>query len=132
MGDKNYKWWVGYAEDAETFSGPYDDREEAIQVGREQHEGDFYIVEADKTIMGPNFDGEAHAESIMEDLCENNGDCFGEDGPEDPWAHLADAHRTLGSAIEKAVKEWLSANAGKTWAFDDMRNGEYIKQAPAA
>lgn len=127
MGDKNYKWWVGYAEDAECFSGPYSTRDEAIEVGREEYDEAFYVVEADKSILVANIDGESHAERIMEEICENNEECFGEDGPDDPWAHIKDAHKTLGAAIERTVNDWLKANPGRTWSFGDMRNGEYIE-----
>lgn len=71
MGDKNFKWWVSDSEDAEIFSGPYDTRDAAISEGESLYEGEqFYIVEADKTVMSSHVDGEAYAERIMEDLCE--------------------------------------------------------------
>lgn len=127
MGDKNYKWWVGYAEDAESFSGPYETREEAIGAGRDEYDEMFYICEADKSVIRANVDGENLAERVMEELCDNNEECFGEDGPDDPWAHISDAHRSLGNAIEKAVADWLDKNPGRTWSFGDVRNGEYIE-----
>lgn len=127
MGDKNFKWWVADAEDAEIFHGPYGDRDEAIQVGEADFDGEpFYIVEADKTVMSSYVDGEAWAERIMEDLIERNEECFGEDGPDDPWAEYDKPHQSLGNAIEKAVADWLAAHPGKTWSFHDMRNGETI------
>jgi hypothetical protein len=132
MGDKNYKWWVGFSEDDERFSGPYDTGEEAVDVGREEYDGRFYVVEADKSVIVANIDGEFYAELIMEDICENNEECFGEDGPDDPWAHIPDAHRTLGRAIEDAVKTWLAANPGKTWCFGDVRSGAYVEHVEAA
>ncbi len=127
MGDKNFKWWVSDSEDAEIFSGPYDSRDASISEGESLYEGEqFYIVEADKTVMSSYVDGEAYAERIMEDLCERNGDCFGEDGPDDPWASYDKPQNSLGRAIERAVSDWLAAHPGKTWSFADMRNGEYI------
>lgn len=130
MGDKNYKWWVGYAEDAEIFQGPHDTREDAIAAGHDEYPAgeyeSFYVCEADKAVIRANIDGEAIAERVMEELCENNEECFGEDGPDDPWAHHKDAHRTLGNAIEKAVSDWLKDYPGKTWCFDHVRSGEYV------
>ncbi|MBB5664778.1 hypothetical protein GGE68_002975 [Rhizobium leguminosarum] len=130
MSDKNFKWWVSDSEDAEIFSGPYDSREEAIHVGTGDYDrAPFYIVEADKTVMSAYVDGEAYAERIMEDLTERNEECFGEDGPDDPWAEYDKPHRSLGNAIEQAVSDWVAAHPGKTWSFHEMRNGEYITPA---
>lgn len=127
MGDKNFKWWAADSEDAEIFQGPYADREEAIQVGTCDFDGEpFYIVEADKSVMTCNIDGESFAERIMEELCENNEECFGEDGPDDPWSEYALPHKALGDLIEKAVAEWLVAMPGKTWCFGTQRKGETI------
>lgn len=133
MGDKNFKWWIADSEDAEIFRGPYDSREEAIQVGECDFEGeDFYVVEADKSVMSGYVDGESYAERIMEDLIDRNDDCFGEDGPDDPWAEYEKPHQSLGNAIEKAVRDWLIAHPGKTWSFGTMRNGEDIAARPIA
>lgn len=133
MGDKNFKWWAADSEDAEIFQGPYDSREEAIQVGKTDFDGaDFYVVEADKSVMCANIDGEAYAERVMEELCDNNEECFGEDGPDDPWAEYEKPHRSLGDAIEKAVEGWLAAHPGKTWSFGTMRNGETMAAKLAA
>lgn len=127
MGDKNFKWWAADSEGAEIYQGPYDSREEAIQVGETDFDGEpFYIVEADKTVMSGYVDGEAYAEQIMDDLCERNEECFGEDGPDDPWSAYDNPQRALGNAIEAAVKEWLAAHPGKTWTFHETRNGETI------
>lgn len=126
MGDKNYKWYHGYAEDAESFSGPFDTKEEAISSGSGFYDSDFYVCEADKTVMRANVDGEMLAERIMEELCDNNEECFGEDGPNDPWSHIKDAHRTLGNAIEQAVADWLKDYPGRTWSFDHVRDGSYV------
>lgn len=127
MGDKNFKWWIADSEDAEIFHGPYEDREEAIHVGETDFDGEpFYIVEADKTVMSGYIDGESYAERIMEDLIERNDECFGEDGPDDPWTDYEKPHRDLGNAIEKAVADWLAAHPGKTWSFCTQRNGETI------
>ncbi|MBO9194362.1 hypothetical protein J5277_09615 [Rhizobium sp. 16-449-1b] len=133
MGDKNFKWWVSDSEDAEIFQGPYDSRGDAIQVGNSDFDGEaFYIVEADKTVMSAYVDGEAYAAMIMDDLSERNEECFGEDGPDDPWAGYDKPHRSLGNAIEQAVSTWLAAHPGKTWSFHEMRNGEYVTPAAQA
>lgn len=129
MGDRNFKWWLASGEDDECFSGPFASRDEAIDEGRGQYGDDetFYVCEADKTVMRCSIDAESHADRILEELCENNLECFGEDGPDDPWAHVTHAHRALGRAIEDAVSDWLAATPGKTWTFDTVRNGEYIE-----
>lgn len=127
MGDKNFKWWTADSEDAEVYQGPYSSREEAIGAGEDNYDGeDFYVVEADKMVIASNIHGEDYAEKILEDLTERNEDCFGEDGPGDPWAEYGNPVRSLGMAIESAVKVWLAVNPGKTWCFDTTRNGEII------
>jgi hypothetical protein len=133
MGDKNFKWWVADSEDAEVFQGPYDSREEAIRVGEGDFEGEpFYVVEADKTVMSSYVDGEAYAERIMEDIIDRNDECFGEDGPDDPWAEYEKPHLSLGNAIETAVAAWLAAHPGKTWTFHTQRNGATITPVAVA
>jgi len=133
MGDKNYKWWTADAEDAEIFQGPYDTRAQAIDTGTEYYEGEpFFVTEADKSVMSSYIDGEGYAESIMEDLADRNSDCFGEDGPDDPWAAYDNPLRSLGAAVEKAVSAWAAEHPGKTWCFGDQRNGEVITPAVAA
>lgn len=125
IGDNVFKWWVAEAEDAESFNGPHECREDAIEEGKSLFDGQpFYVVEADKTVMSPYVDGEAHAERIMEELTERNEECWGEYGPDDPWAYYQDPQRSLGNAIEHAVAEWLKVHPGTTWSFHIMRNGE--------
>ncbi|WP_312412011.1 hypothetical protein [Shinella sp.] len=133
MGDKNFKWWFADSEDAEFYRGPFDTREDAIAAGESELDGyPFHIVEADKTVMSSYVDGEEYAEKIMEDLTERNEECWGEDGPDDPWGEYSNPHRSLGNAIERAVADWLEAHPGKTWSFHEMRNGETITPAQIA
>lgn len=136
MGDKNYKWWTADVADTESFSGPYDSREEAIATGHGEYPAAdyeaFYIVEADKSVIRASFSEDDIAERIMEQICENNEECFGEDGPDDPWSHHAGAHAALEAALQKAVDGWLADYPGRTFCFDDMRNGEYIETVKEA
>jgi hypothetical protein len=132
VGDKNFKWWAADSEDSEVYQGPYETREEAIQVGETDFDGEpFYITEADKSVMRVSLNSDWFSERIMEELCENNEECFGEDGPDDPWGAYENPHGSLGKAVEKAVEEWLAAHPAKTWTFDTQRNGETITPAAA-
>lgn len=134
MGDGNFRWYVGYGREPEIYQIAEDTRDAALQAARnDQYDdpcyGGFTLVEADKSVMTANIDGDGIAERVMEELCENNEECFGEDGPDDPWAHIKDAHRSLGQAIEEAVEIWLAVNPGKTWCFGTTRNAEYFPPA---
>lgn len=133
MGDNVFKWWVADSEDAESYHGPHNTREEAIAEGESLFDGhQFYVVEADKTVMSSYVDGESYAERIMEDLTERNEECWGEYGPDDPWAAYQNPQRSLGNAIERAVADWVKEHPGSTWSFHTMRNGEIITPAAEA
>lgn len=126
MGDGNFKWYAASGSDPESYHIVEDTREAAIQAARNDEFEDFTIVEADKSLMSPNVDGDWYAERIMEDLGERNEECFGEDGPDDPWSGDGTAAADLSKAIEATVAEWLKAHPGRTWSFGSTRNEEYF------
>lgn len=123
-GDGNFKWWAGSGEDAEIFQGPYDSKEEALQVARAELEYGFTIVEADKSLVSNTIDGDDYAERIVEELLEDNAECWGEDGPDDVWS--PPQIDGLAADIRKAVDMWLMNNQPTTWSFGVQRNSEYF------
>lgn len=127
MGDGNFKWYVGRGAQPEIYQTTCDSRDEAMQVGRAEHHHDgdgFTIVEADKVLLGLNFSEDSVAESIIEQLEENNEDCWGEDGPDDPWPEGAQAD--LEKRLRATVGDWLKAHPPTTWRFGTQRNEEFF------
>lgn len=127
MGDGIFKWYVGLGEDCEVFHLVDGGRDDAIEVGRNDYHRDgvgFTICEADKSVLGPNFSEDSIAESIMEQLLENNEDCWGEDGPDDPWPD--GAQEDLQKRLRATVADWLKAHPAETWRFGTQRHNEFF------
>lgn len=129
-GNGIFKWYWATSEDAERWHGTADSREEAIREGRGEFPyEDFWICECDKSVMGVSFNSELVAEQIMDDLMENNEECFDEDSDGEAWPD-PEAERALAVALEAAVSDWLTRFPAKTWTFGETRHVEKIK-APA-
>lgn len=129
MGDKNFKWYVADSVDAEQFHSKHDTREEAIKEGYGVYGDDpFVLIEADGSVVKPNFNVDWVVDTILEDLDENNPECWSEDGSEDAWQNIP----ALAASIEKAVEDWLIANPPRTFCVDEFRATEFFNGAKAA
>lgn len=128
MGDGKFKWYVGRGVEPECYDMSCDSREEAIQTGRvEYHHIDgegFTVVEADKSVISNVFNASHIVEIILDDLIDNNPECWGEDGPDDPWTEKE--LRDLERRIKGAVGTWLRKHPADTWSFGRQRNEEYF------
>lgn len=126
-GNGDFKWYWADAEDSERWYGSEDSREAAIASGRAKfgHE-EFWICEADKSVLVANFNSELFAENIMDDLIEHNEECFDEDFDGDVWPNKSAAYE-LSGRLEKAVEDWLKDFPPKTWTFGDTRSVERIE-----
>lgn len=127
MGDGIFKWYVGRGAQPENYTSTCDSRDEAIEVGRNEYHADgdgFTICEADKAVLGANFSEDSIAERIIEDLEESNHECWGEDGPDDPWP--AGAKADLEQRLRATVAAWLKAFPPTTWRFGVERNEEFF------
>lgn len=130
-GNGKFKWYAGHGKEPDYFRVCEDTREAAIQAALDEKYDDpsydgFTITQADKSLMSPRIDYEPFAEHIMETLEEGNDDCFGEDGPDEPWAQDNKAMPALEKALEDAVTKWLTAHPGRTDTFGQQRNTEYF------
>ncbi|POO54359.1 hypothetical protein CPJ18_02355 [Agrobacterium rosae] len=128
MGDRNYKWYVAGSVDAEIFTSQSDTREDALAQAKSEYGDDpFVLIEADKSVVKPNFDADNIVSEIIEELAENNYDCWGDDGDEGAWGDTSSLER----AIEKAVADWLTDVPPKTFCVDHFRNTEFFNGATA-
>jgi len=129
MGDKNYRWYLAHAEDAEIFDGVHDTREEALSAGVAMYGADpFVLLEADKAVARPDFNADWVIDTILEQLEESNVECWGEDGVDDGWGDVA----VLRSNLEKAVADWLLSDPPRTFCVDHVRTCDRINVPLAA
>lgn len=123
MSTLNWKWYVGNDEAIYT-SGPYDTREEAVQIARDEFEGG-YIIEAYKlpVELSAFFDANRFledAEELAYDLTNELGDPIF-----DPTGAQID---DLEKRIRVAIKQWQEDHklVFMPFMFTGTRNGEYI------
>lgn len=128
MGDRNYKWYVAGSVDAEISTSQSDTREDALAQAKSEYGDDpFVLIEADKSVVKPNFDADNIVSKIIEELAENNSDCWGDDGDEGAWGDTSSLER----AIEKAVADWLIEIPPSTFCVDHFRTTEFFNGATA-
>jgi len=124
-GNGEFKWWMSGGSGPESFHGPFDSKEEAVDEGRGYGwEDGFTVVEADKSVVSNTIGGDDYAERIVDELLEDNAECWGEDGPENEWS--TSQIDSLAADIRKTVDMWLMNNQPATWSFGVMRNSEYF------
>lgn len=128
MGDRNYKWYVASSVDAEYFTSQSDTREDALAQAKSEYGDDpFVLIEADKSVVKPNFNSDNIVSEIIEDLAENNSECWGDDGDEGAWGDTL----ALENAIQQIVADWLKENPPKTFCVDHFRTTEFFNGATA-
>lgn len=129
MGDKIFKWYVADSIDAELFHSKHDTREEALAEGYGVFADEpFVLIEADKAVVKPTFNSDWVVETILNELEENNPECWGEDGVDDGWGTTDN----LRDAIEKAVADWLEDDPPRTFSIDECRTTEGFNGAKTA
>lgn len=122
-GDGVFKWFYAYSEDAETWMGRCDTRDDAIAQGKAEYDDDFWITEADSAKVSFDiFD----TDRILEDYEEANIECWGEDGPD--ISPSKDQRRELEALLSAAFKGWAERHnlKGHIWSFGNVRNVEKI------
>ena len=124
-GNGKFKWWVGQGAEPEAYQGPFDTQSEALSVGETEYLYDGYtICEADKSVV--QFDSMPGyvIDNFLEDLAENNEECWGEDGSDEPWSK--DAVAALDVMLSHTIQAWLKLYPAKTWAFGTMRKSTFV------
>lgn len=121
--EPDWKWYVGHS-DEEYESGPYDTREEAVYIAREEYEG-AYIVEAYKKPI----DLALHfqADWFLENFEDNNYDLSNPDG--DPLIHTTpDQEKDLEAMVRQTIREWQQKHnlVFMPWFFTGARNEDYV------
>lgn len=128
MGDKNFKWYVAGSIDAEIFSSKHDDRDDALATAKSEYgDGPFVLIEADKSVVKANLSTDWLVDKIIEDLAENNCECWGEEGDEGAWSGLVELDR----AIHQTIADWLIEHPPKTFSVDEFRTTEFFNGAAA-
>lgn len=129
MGDGNFRWWMAIGKGPESYTGPYDSREQAVMqaLSEDGRECGYTIVEADSSKAGHDV---FCADWTLERYEECNEECWGEDGA-DIEATPAQK-RDLEAMLAAALEAWFDkhGNRPRPWAFGTMRNEEYVPPEP--
>ncbi len=116
------------------WTGPFETREEALQAGLERardcETGEYFVGDADRSLPSPNFDEDWLVERLIEDICEKNEECWGEDGPDDPWT--AAEQEELGKALQTTVAGWMEKYPAHTSVLNGFRTFDRIAVPVAA
>lgn len=126
-GDGIFRWYYGQGIEPDSYNGPCDTREEAIEEGRDTYGDDGYsICEADK--MVPRLDV-LDWDFVVGRIEDCNPDCWSEDGPED-FGATTEQTDELERMLAATLREW-NAKHGliRAWGFATMRNQEYFPPA---
>lgn len=120
---KDWQWWHSH-NGGEEYYGPCDTREDAIAEGRDQADGESFIIcEARKGGLRDFINGR-----VSEWLDDRNDD----QGPPDEAIseRITDAQwKDLDARLTEAAKQWADANNihDRVWAFAATRNDEDIE-----
>ncbi|MDO3431153.1 hypothetical protein QWJ46_00500 [Rhizobium sp. CBN3] len=128
MGDKIFKWCVADSIDADVFHSRHDTREDALKEGYGVYDKDpFVLIEADRSVVKPNFHADWLIETLLEQLEEGNQECWGDDGADGAWQDIPALERLL----QEAVAKWLVDHPPKTFCVDEFRTTEFFNGATA-
>jgi len=125
--NQGWQWWVGRDEEVFTY-GPMETRDEAIQVGKSDLNGEFFLVEArqDNIALSSWFDASQWLERLDETLYDN--DLGGSEGDSN-LDHITIAEQGDLQAMVRATIALWQAQHGivvKPWHFTAQRNEEFF------
>lgn len=119
-------WWAGRGAQPEDYTaGPFGTREEAIQVGRVDFDGEgFTVIEARKGKFSP-----PSADDLMGEWSERWGDddIGREDYPE--FAGPAEAIKAAEADLDALLANWFERHRKimpEPWCFAETRNEEFF------
>lgn len=123
MSTLNWKWYVGHYEE-EFSSGPYETREEAVQIAKEEYEGGW-IIEAYKSpiALAPYFDARNFVERAEDDGYE-----FSNESGDPLFDITKDQMKELEEMVRQTITDWQKKHnlVFMPWTFTGQRNLEFI------
>ncbi len=124
LNEPKWQWYVGYHDD-EFSSGPYETREEAVQIAKDEYDEGGWIIEAYKrpVSLAAYFD----AGDFLERAEEDGYDFANENG--DPLFDVdMDQMKDLQQRIRSAIEQWQADHKLEfiPWTFTGQRNLEFI------
>jgi hypothetical protein len=128
----DWKWWAGQGGEHYT-SGPHDNREAAVESGRDEFDGDaFEICEAkqDPLKLSDWIDVERLLEDAEEGISDSDRVCADFDEP--PFFEInAEQEKDLTERIKRACDEWQAAHGLVFTArtFSNVRNHETFPES---
>ena len=120
-------WW--YSQDEDRWNGPCSDREEAINEGRDNYDGESFMVMEAET---GDFDMALDASTIFEALDGQNEDRVDPDG-DYMLADVNDKQRAdLAAMVNSAIMRWVHKHRIdiRAWAFKSQGKPETIPEQP--
>lgn len=125
MGDGNFKWW--HSDDRERWHGSHDTREEAIKEGCATYDDNFYVREADNSILSNDV---FEYREVLERFTDINDECRNEDGDIPGMDSATGPQKAeLEHQLNKVWSEWRKRHGlGWSWSFGATRNEEEITQ----
>lgn len=118
-------WW--YSQDEDRWNGPCSDREEAISEGRDNYNGEgFMVMEADTGDYDMTLDS-AH---ILEKLADQNEDRGDPDGDAPLYQVTPTQSADLEAMVSSAIKRWVSKHRIdiRAWCFKTQGKPESIPE----
>lgn len=128
MTSENWMWWAGRDDERYTV-GPCETKEQAIEGGREDFDGDsFCIIEAiqnDDIRLADTLDGDYLLEIAEEKAYDEYAD---PEGDSLIFDLSTDQVKSFGAAIKEAIEAWQNAEGltFKSFLFSKTRNFEVI------